>query len=239
MEGLFTHAEKPLEQIEQCAVAIVGNAVERHTGFFYRDPDDNKVVLLHLQTDNLHVVDAATERSAQFYLRASPAIHKRRHGDLAAKAYLVYKRNSTGRVPYGFSCPTNFFIPDTGEINLSHQNNIGLTCATLLLAIFHMAGYQLVDYSSWKPRYADLIPQQKLLANLIDLEKIKRFRDTGITSKYIDAVKKQMTAIRFRPEEVIAAAVTAQEINTMDQLEPLGYEIVQQILTNTITTRGK
>lgn len=222
MKGLFTQAQKSLDTMGQCAVAIIGNETSTHSGLLIRFPDDPVVYLLHLQTNNLNLKNSAG--CPPQYLWGIPDLPEDRLTDIAAKAILVQDVNKAGRVPYGFSVPDGFFDNETGEMLLS-PNNIGLTCATFILAVFHMARIRLIDYSSWHKRESDHTAQEEL-ANFIE----KQAEMTGINKEDIKAIREQINGIRYRPEEVIASAMTSPEINTMEQLEPLGKKVVEKIL---------
>ena len=218
MEGLFTQAEKPLDEMGQCGVAICGNTNTTHSGLLLRYPDDPVVYLLHLQTDDLKLKQIPGCPHGCVW--GIPTVPEARLDDIAKKAILVKDVNKDERVPYGFSTPEGFFDNETGNMLLG-PDNIGLTCATFILAIFHMSRINLIDYSSWKPRKEDEPPQQALVDNLVAI---------GCDKGEVEAVKKQMNGIRYRPEEVIAAAISAPEIKTMEQLEPLGKQVVQTLL---------
>jgi len=222
MEGLFTQIEKSLDTMGQCAVAVTGNGGSTHSGLLIRFPDDPIVYLLHLQTDNLKLNDSAGCPTQCLW--GTPDLPEDRLTDIAVKAILVQDVNKDSRIPYGFSVPGGFFDNETGKIILS-QNNIGLTCATFILAVFHMARIQLIDYASWHKREGDRTAQEEL-ADHIE----KQAAATGISKDGIKAIKGQINGIRYRPEEVVAAAITSSEINTMAKLEPLGKKIVEKIL---------
>ena len=220
MNDIFSQAEKGLDAVCICATAITGNQDSRHLGFFYRDTArDGSLYLLHLMGHGL--LDAAASIHPR-YLWGLPKIHEFRQSDLVAKAILVRDRNRSGRVPYGFSVPDGFFDRATGGMLLG-PNNVGLTCATFVLALFHMIGIVLIDYQTWKDRPADKEFQDSVIAWL---------QQNGADPAYINKVKKQANGFRYRPEEVMAAALTSPNINTMDQLVPLGVAVVQKIVNS-------
>jgi len=218
---LHAQADISLTHVRVCAVAIVGGLKNRHLGFFYRNPDDkDRLYLLHLNTANLCDVDITRYSKTRLYLWGLPYTNQARHGDIIAKIVLLKKNNKHRRVPYGFSVPDNFFDKTTGEMILA-PGNVGLTCATLVLAIFHMIGLNLIDYSSWSSRESDLVAQNSLRDHL---------ETQGEKQAFVDAVEAQINGFRYRPEEVMAAALTSKDINTKNQLEPLGEEVVRKIL---------
>jgi len=87
-----------------------------------------------------------------------------------------------------------------------------------------MIGISIIDYSSWIYREEDKIKQ------LYYLEYMKK--EGFFTKEHREKVKQQIEGFRYRPEEVVAAAVTPNEIRTMAELEPLGKEIVSMLSTS-------
>lgn len=220
MQGPYTQQEKALDCLQYSAVAIIGDQDSRHLGLFYRDPLKGEICLLHLMVYNLRNDDPSFPHYKKF-LWDFPDIPEERQSDLAAKALLVRDENQKGRVPYGFSLPDGFFDQATGEMLLGPEK-VGLTCATLVLALFHMIGIQLIDYSSWKSRPDDEKEQKKLIGILTS----KKYDPV-----YIKAVERQANGFRYRPEEVMASALTPPEIKTMEKLVPLGEQVVRKIVS--------
>ena len=64
---------------------------------------------------------------------------------IAGWCRLISELHGNGTMPYGFSSPDAFF-DDEGHIS---EGKVGLTCATLVLAIYHQVGIKLLDYSTW------------------------------------------------------------------------------------------
>ncbi len=214
---IFNQTSNPINDSCICAVGIVGST---HSGIFYLDPVRKKHYLLHLVVGKLVDQDATYGKK---YLWGSPDIPEQRKGDFVAKAMLIRDKAKTKDIPYGYSSPVNFFDNQSGEI-IKDNRNVGLTCSTLILAIFHMIGISIIDYSSWIYREEDKIKQ------LYYLEYMKK--EGFFTKEHREKVKQQIEGFRYRPEEVVAAAVTPNEIRTMAELEPLGKEIVSMLSTS-------
>lgn len=200
-----------------CAIAIGGNQGRRHLGLFYRDPIRKTSFLLHLTTGTLRDDPSG---AGHRYLWGIPSLPVHRQTDLVVKAILVKVRNMQGRIPYGFSLPDGFFDRNTGEMLLG-PGKVGLTCATFILALFHMIGKQLIDYDTYTERPGDKQEQDFLIDNL---------RKNGFDAQYISEVEKQANGVRFRPEEVMAAALIPTDNNAMNYLMPLGEDVVNRIL---------
>lgn len=105
-------------------------------------------------------------------------------------------KRGNNQVPYGFLYDNYAIIENDGTLNLT-EKEVGLTCATYVLTIFHSCGFNLVDISDWPPRDEDAPWYKKI----IDL--YSRFQKViGISSEHIEKLKLQMNVPRFRPEEV-------------------------------------
>lgn len=218
VENIYLQREKPLEEVQHCAIGIVGDEHSTHLGFFYRDPVRKRLYLLHL------VVQCLCDEIASDcpnYLWGVTELPEERRADLAVKAMLVRDENQKNRLPYGYSMPEGFFDEKTGKMLLDSKN-VGLTCATLVLSLFHMIGIELIDYNSWSARPKDQEVQDWY---------IRFMTKQGFDPIYVEAVKGQANGFRYRPEEVMAAAITAPEVNTMEKLRPLGEKVHAKILS--------
>lgn len=112
-------------------------------------------------------------------------------------AYLVSRIKGSGTlIPYGFDASGICFDPASGQL-LPAPSGKGLTCATFILAALRTYGYELVDALSWPERPEDQGWQQEMIEYL-----------KGISScDHINALQGDVGASRFRPAEVVGAAV--------------------------------
>lgn len=109
-------------------------------------------------------------------------------------------QNGKIQVPYGFLYDDYALIHDDGTLELT-PNEVGLTCATYVLTLFHSCGYNLVDIKSWPPRKED-IPWYSNMVSLFD-----RFgKFLGVSSEHLERLKQQVNVPRFRPEEVAVSS---------------------------------
>lgn len=111
---------------------------------------------------------------------------------VAAYCRLFAEENADGEVPYGFS-PPDGALTVTGHLE---AGVIGLTCASLVLAIFDRAELPLVDYLTWPVRPEDQVWQEWIVDIL---------RKNGELNQ-MKSVEQQIPATRYRPVEVAAAA---------------------------------
>ncbi len=114
--------------------------------------------------------------------------------DLLAELAQRVWRQSGSKVPYNF----DYDGTQAFDIDLSFMadDGRGLTCATFVLAFFHLYGLAIVDVASWKFRPEDLRWQKRIYEIFekdLDVEHAARMKaNIG-------------TAARFRPEEVIGS----------------------------------
>ncbi len=200
---VFDSAQAPFAENQHIAVAIgFVDANQRHVGLLHHDSESNGVRLLHLAWHHRLANDSPTHD----YLRVDPVIHPRRQLQVAAICRKVLRANPTG-IPYAFSAPNDCFDEATGQFLLGPARH-GLTCASFVLAVFHVAGLPLVDYGTWPlNRTGDREWQEQIVAAL-------RGR---ATPEHVEAVRGEIGSVRFRPEEVAGAATVSPV--------PVGFEI--------------
>ncbi len=159
-----------------------------HAGVLHLEGVEHK--MLHLAWEG----DLRNEGWHPPYAWLAPALHPIRARSIAALCRLVWRRNQKGGLPYGFAYRHSYFNGD-GELTPGAGER-GLTCATLVLAVFRSAGLELVDLSTWPDRDDDRAWQnslaEKLLADVTDeAEKHRVITEIG--------------AIRVRPSEAAGA----------------------------------
>lgn len=112
---------------------------------------------------------------------------------LAELARRMWKQAGNG-IPYNFDYDgTAAFDIDLAFMS---DDGRGLTCATFVLAFFHLYGYTLLDIDSWKFRPEDLKWQEVIFKHL----------EKNLSVEHADRMKANIgTAARFRPEEVIGS----------------------------------
>jgi hypothetical protein len=73
----------------------------------------------------------------------------------------------------------------------------GLTCATFVVEVFRAAGIPLVSYESWEDR-----PENRSWGERVCQE----LQNRNVPQEHIDSVRKNISGIRVRPCEAVAAA---------------------------------
>jgi len=130
-------------------------------------------------------------------------------------------------MPYGFSPPTDCFSEETAQF-LFGASKVGLTCATFALAIFEFAGVTLAKYDSWLPRPDDSDWQGQVLEML---------ENHGASTEHLTAVRNEIGSLRFRPEEVAAAAIGFPPAIDFATAKQMGESIVA-VLNDDLETRN-
>lgn len=82
-------------------------------------------------------------------------------------------------------------------------NEIGLTCATYVITLFHSAGINLVDIHNWPEREEDK-KWFDYVKRLFSIQKVKMF--LGMTKEHQEKVLNEKFGPRFRPEEVAVSS---------------------------------
>jgi hypothetical protein len=128
-----------------------------------------------------------------------PQLAIERANQVVAMARLVFRANSLESIPYGFSPYSGYFNPK-GEIG-PKAAGWGLTCATFILAVFDLAGVQLVRGQSWPEREEDREWQRRMITQLA-------LRQTASPTppSHVKEMRRDVGEKRFRPLEVAGAA---------------------------------
>jgi len=192
---LRRQADAPFEASDAVAVAVVHNE-HWHAGLVYADEDD-KLHLLHL------AFHFRLRRDREFgsYAFVVPELDLEVKQNIAAMCERVWKRYHREGLPYGFRFDATRFDA-SGEITWGNDE-VGLTCATLPLAVFASVGRPLVDLTTWRTRDDDRAVHEALLALLRE--------HCPNAKQHLAAVEKQVGCTRVRPEES-AGACSADEL---------------------------
>jgi hypothetical protein len=125
-------------------LAVAGAGIYKgggHIGLLHRDGPTVK--FLHLCDHHVLKNDAQLPSGVSVWI--DPDVDPMILVTVATWCRLIYSLHGNGTMPYGFSSPESFF-DDDGQIR---DGAVGLTCATMALAIFQQAGIRLIDYGSW------------------------------------------------------------------------------------------
>lgn len=113
--------------------------------------------------------------------------------------------DGNNKVPYGFLYDDYAIIESDGKLRLT-EREIGFTCATYVLTLFHSCGFDLVDIDNWPPREED----RTWFENIINI--FRRFASfLGIDPDHLKKMESQTNVPRFRPEEVAVSSALFNE----------------------------
>lgn len=165
---------------------------QQHIGLLYLDGDAS-VQLLHLAWH----YDLKKEPPSDKYLWQNVALDETNMIHLATMCELIYESNKDG-IPYGLCVEGTGFAKD-GTF-LPEEHGAGLTCATFVVQVLHSQGFMIIDFNGWKHRKSDKVWQRQIAQNL---------ERGGASKSHMDYQRKKINegAARFKPEEVVVAAV--------------------------------
>lgn len=173
---------------------IVGQSDEdqRHCGIAYKH--DNECIIVHLAWHHILLYESDTK--FQNYCCILSQLEEHRQYAICAMCDLIKEDKD---IPYGiFYQKTGF--DKNGKLLLG-EGEVGLTCATFVLAAFKAAKIDLIDIFTWSAREDDSIFQSKILSILSDGLKCGK-----VSQDHFDKVKNDVGCIRFRPEEVAVSS---------------------------------
>ena len=165
-----------------------------HVGIAYKD--DKSFNAIHLAWHNTLEYEENIDGFLKNFFWIKSKFHPSRVPSISAVCRQVIRLKEKQNIPYGLYFKDGKFTPE-GILNLG-RNEIGLTCATFVLAIFNSCGYKLIDTDSWPPRQEDEKWHEKIIQALINSK--NRY---NISETHIENVKKEKSyCARYRPEEV-------------------------------------
>jgi hypothetical protein len=153
------------------------------------------------------------------FVWVEPAVPPERLKLVANKARLVHRRHAERAVPYGFRYRASSF-DQNGGLRLG-DGEIGLTCATIVAAIFESEGIRLLDPSEWPaPDALDRATRETFL---------DRFQSQN--RERAKLLRGDLDAPRISPEEVVAAGAIHPEVGTFANLQDGAFVVRQRIGT--------
>ncbi len=106
-------------------------------------------------------------------------------------------------LPYNFRFPNDVF--DAKRSTLLLRRGEGLTCSTLVIALLAATATELLQMDQWPVRPEDSERNAKLVDEIQEAMK-RRGPLTPDDIEHLAYMRTQVAAVRFRPEEVAAAA---------------------------------
>lgn len=215
MDAIHEISDSSPASFPRCAVAIgVVDDGWLHVGILHTR-DLQPTEFLHLASH----CDLRNSPSPPSYLKlwAKPNIPDRRMRAVVAKCGQIARASSQNSVPYGFSSPEGALDPATGAFLIS-GSRYGLTCASFVLAVYDAVGVRLAEYSTWP---ADRAGDRDWQADVV-----RRLEEAGACEpSHLARLKVDVGAVRYRPEEVVAATALAKPTCAFDAAASLGAEV--------------
>jgi hypothetical protein len=190
-----------LDPIIGIAVCLVDASVPAtHSGIVFRESSD-KARLLHFAFQATVSEDAFPDSRHKYYWTRLN-IDSDRASAAAGLCRRVVRRSKLfpREYPYGIHYEGGNFASN-GMIQLVGKE-IGLTCASFVLAVLGNCGYDLVNISTWPPSYDE--KWHNWIVSI--LEGFARDHPHKVEQGHVDGVRNEKTCTRVRPEEVVAAA---------------------------------
>ncbi len=195
--------------IKLLGIAATGPRLEEgrqvpHAAILYRWKK-NEIRLFEMH-DHKKLRDEPVREGAS-YVWVEPAISEERLRLVVNRARLVYQRNQTDGVPYGFGYRTSCFDQQGGARLGSGE--IGFTCSTIVAAILEAEKLPILDPTSWPaPDKTDIDARRAYLKHL-------QTKDP----EHAKVLEIDIESPRIAPEEVIAAAALHPPTVTFDSVQ--------------------
>lgn len=169
-----------------------------HCGLAFRMGEDFKI--LHLAHHNDLECD---DNCNQFQVFVKPSIPRELQIPFIQMCRAIKEEVDEGHkdIAYGLSYDEYAMCVD-GKLYLA-ENEIGLTCATYVITLFHSAGIDLVDIHNWPERKEDMGWFQRV-KRIFENHMVKLY--LGMTKEHQSKILNEKFGPRFRPEEVAASS---------------------------------
>ncbi|SDM28434.1 hypothetical protein [Ensifer sp. YR511] len=178
------------------AIGRTGPA-QNHVGILYHT--DTEPRLLHLRWHYLLSDDSPYDQPWKEFLWADLNLEDEENRAVLSAFIATVWMNHNGDIPYGFSFDGSAFNADGTFV--SPPVGQGLTCATFIVHVLSAAGFSLLDITTWQDREGDEEWRAKIIGWLEQGDKVPK--------AHLDALRQDDSAIRIRPEDVMAAGIAS------------------------------
>ena len=193
---------------------------QRHIGLLYKI-DGGSLTFCHLAFHHDLRVEAAN--ATYGWLQSGLEDSERRL--VASAVAAVVRENPTNEMAYSPNYQaTNAPAFDNQTFQyIRGQIGDGLTCATLVLAVFESCGFELLLKSTWELRDDDEEFREKVIAALA------RQPQDASTVAHIQAIRASPLQVRYRPEEVAAGVGCSDAPLSFARAVEVGRSIIEAI----------
>ncbi len=202
----------PSRELEgACAVALLRGTFGLHSGVLYRVEKTDPPRLLHLRW-HLQLCDDTVSTGQACWVQ--PGFGRGTKNAVRTKA-AVFAESNGKDIPYGLGYSIVFLEDGT----LERTSRLGLNCASLVGAVFDVAGHPLVVSESWDQRdHTRRKEDDKVQAAVVE-----KLRKTD--PKHAGRVQNTVGCYRIRPEEVAAASAHKHLPVGYEDAEPEGQAV--------------
>lgn len=174
-----------------------------HCGLSYDVEDSTTVKILHFgfQNDLYRDTDYG-----DFKVWIKPNIPSFQLDAFSAWCEVVWSKFCTGtmEIAYGLRYDEYANIQTDGLLVLGEKNT-GFTCATFILTLFHMCGFDLIDLDSWSIRPEDISWQEKMAYIFRNLSE-KAKSHYRVTEEQQIQPSRDIGCKRYHPEDVAVSS---------------------------------
>lgn len=211
--------QSPVESLPVFAVALTTCKLP-HVGviFWWK----KSVWLLHLAGHNSLKLDKADTALPNRYGWVVPQVPEMELKQLASFARVQAKnKDKNTDIPFSFRYappPAEYRYTRGGQAQFFIMH--GFTCATFVMSIFDWIMVPLIDHASWTLRPNDEFSQLNLIPYIAQ---------RGASHQHLLDAANEIPCIRFRPQEVAAACLSAARPVNMKRAEELATELDQDM----------
>lgn len=227
MEGnSLRQYDRDNEGFNNIAIAITLTSAadqQRHLGIFVKPDPESPAKLLHLAWHNKFKFEEVCEGN-YFFVDTCQGMADEMVEMFVDWLAILWEQNEE-EIPYALLYSgSERFIDHNGKLGDLIVGQ-GFTCSTFVLECFKCYGYELIKYTTW-PKREDDVAWANHIFLLLD-------KYSSASKEHIDAQKKMSSEIvRFRPEEVAAAANMSrfdENLLAFDDVEPMSLKIVSRL----------
>lgn len=223
MIQLNSPSQQPYSEIPYIGITISGDLNQRHIGLIFRTNQAHAPRMLHLAFHNRLSCDT---EPLGYWMHCS-GFSEAEQLQLAVWFEKIWTVNKN-RIPYGLAYSSTGHFDSVSGAFVPSEKGSGLTCASFVMALFEDFAFPVIDADSWQARACDAQWQGTIVESL--RKDMERHPDFYTESHLNDQIANIGIAVRFRPEEVAAAAhLFVDTAMTFERAEPLGVMLLDRM----------
>jgi hypothetical protein len=218
---LASSDDRPFDDVKYLGIAArrvpaiyEGQGFGIHVAFLYKT-DGHPARLAHLAWHHHQIPDGSPDEN---YLWEQIQLDETNSSYVAS--WLDDRRAKPDNIPYGFSISGEVFDGDNDDF-IDPPLGEGLTCATFIIAVLKHLKFPLIKEETWPVNRRDDVAWQTGI-----LQQLER---TGASQLHVEALRSNVGAVRYRPEEICGAACLDDWPVAYDDASTTAAEIVNLI----------